>query len=605
MAANTPKPAWLETLLDDYRNEVANTFVVYGNVYDYAEHPERTLPVREYLGTMLAALFTVAQYAPDEGITFAGPPPVAAEARRRFEQVLGLGQQQAPDPFLGAGAAGTDGAPVALPGAAAQALPLCVEFMRAADKDDGSGKLAAVLVDRLDLICPPADKGMLPDGKAALLALLHRVGTEAGLTQRGALTIMLAPTLEEVHPDLRLASSGIRAIEIPPPDYARRAAFAERILAAKGLASELPIGELAAQTAGLGYRHIEDLALRAEAGGGTITRALVKARKAEMIASEYAEVLEILEPDVTMADVGGHAEVKAYLRDYVVAPMQAAELRAYAPMGLGFWGPPGTGKTYLARALATETGVNCVLLRGDKIKGGIVGESERRIAKALTGIRALAPCLVFMDELDQQSGRRSTGGGDGGSAVEGNQFGRLLEFFGDTAHRGEIMLVAASNRPDLVDDAFKRAGRIDVICPLLPPADAGERDDVLRAIMVRHGVQVGASGPAFNAACTRVAETTDDWTPAELEALVVRAKAIARIKGTAIDEALTEARRRMKSAVSAENRYQARLALAECNDLELVPAKYRQYVGEAVPADEVPAGEEPARARKAGRALEL
>lgn len=605
------RPAWLQAILDDYQGEVANVFLLHGNVFDYAEHPERDLVLTDYLGVTLAPKFTVAQYSPDQGITFAGPPSVASEARRRVERVMGLAEQQAaPDPFNpGRSQAADQG--VQLPPPGYPPIPFLVDFLRTADQrldardqpvEGEDGKLACVIVERLDLICPPADKAMLDGGKAALLSLLHRVGTSPDLVEKGGLLILLAPSLEEVHPDLRLASSGIRAIEIPPPDFEQRRAFCERIVRSKDLELEVSINELAAQTAGLGRRHIEDLALRAENGDGRITRELIKVRKGEMIRAEYAEVLEVLEPNVTMDLVGGHELAKGWLLKYLVGPMTDDDLRDLCPMGAMLAGPPGTGKTWLARAVATETGANCVLLRGDKIKGGIVGESERRLAKALVGIKALAPCVVFMDEIDQNGGRRNTSGaGDGGSAVEGGQFGRLLEFFGDTSHRGEIVLISATNRPDLVDGAFKREGRTDAIIPLLPPDSSEERADVLAVLLRRH---MGVTETLD--AVSQIARDTDDWTPAELEGLVVKAKAIGKIEKMDIGQALLEAKRWTKNAESEMNRFMARVALAECRDLRLVPERYRGQVGKSVPDAERPIEadrDEPApvgRARRGG-----
>ncbi len=140
------------------------------------------------------------------------------------------------------------------------------------------------------------------------------------------------------------------------------------------------------------------MALRALAAGGTVTRELVRARKRESIATEYAEVLEVLEPAFGFEAIGGHAQIKQFLLEWVIRPLREGPLDM-VPLGVALLGPPGTGKTVLAIATAKEAGLNCVLLRPEKIKGGIVGESERRLAKALGGIESLAPCLVFVDEL--------------------------------------------------------------------------------------------------------------------------------------------------------------------------------------------------------------
>jgi SpoVK/Ycf46/Vps4 family AAA+-type ATPase len=379
--------------------------------------------------------------------------------------------------------------------------------------------------------------------------------------------VLLAPSLEEVHPDLRAASSGIRAIEVPPPDLAARLAYVEERLARGGLRLEMRPEELAAQTAGLYRRHIEDVALRATAAGGVVTRELVRERKRESIATEYAEVLEVLEPAFGFEAIGGHARVKQFLLEWVIRPLREG-MADMVPLGVAFLGPPGTGKTVLAIATAREAGLNCVLLRPEKVKGSLVGDSERRLAKALGGIESLAPCLVFLDELDQRF-QRSQGCGDGGSAVEANTFGRLLEFFGDPSHRGRIVAVAASNRPDLVDAALFRPGRFDVKIPLLPPETAEERAEVFGATLRRYG------HPALDGGLlARCGERTENWTQAEIERAVVKANGLARLRGLPIDAALDEALSLLRPATR-DVRLMTALAVAACDDASLLPARYR------------------------------
>ena len=332
-----------------------------------------------------------------------------------------------------------------------------------------------------------------------------------------------------------------------------------------------------------------------------MTPALVRARKRDQLAAEYAEVLEVLEPDVDFAAVGGHAQAKAYLRDCVVGPLRAGAAEM-VPLGIALLGPPGTGKTLLARALARESGLNCVLLRAEKIKGSLVGESERRLAKALGGIEALAPAIVFVDEIDQRFARGS-GGGDGGSAVEANIFARLLEFLSDTAHRGRIVAIAATNRPDLVDPALFRPGRFDTKIPLLPPETAAARAEVLAALLRR----AGWSDPD-DLALAAVGERSEGWTQAELERAVTRATGLARLRGLELGAALAEAVDTLRPATRGIRRM-VELALAACDDASLVPERYRELVG-APAGPEVRAGEsgeagEPGGRGRRARALDL
>lgn len=583
------RPDWLVALNDDYQASVACAFLLHGATHDYVgARKTGDLTLRDFLLVTFAPRFDVVTYSPGEGITFQGPMAVAKRARERFERVMtGGAPQPPPDPdrdFLRGQQPQQQSQGMDLPKTPGGAIPLLFDFLEQATADDNpDGRKVVVIVDRLDLIVPPADKGVMPDGKLALLDLFHRIGTNYELDGNGNILIMLTPDLEGVHADLRNSSSGIRAIEVTPPTFEQRLDYLQVLLQRKSSVVDFDLGisqaELAAQTAGLGRRHIEDLVLRAIKNDGKLTLEMVRERKSQQIAAEYAEVLEIMETDVTLDMVGGHDATKRYLRDWVIAPMLDEELREFTPLGLLFIGPAGTGKTFMAKAVARETGLNAVLLRADKIKGSLVGESERRLAKALQGIEALAPCLVFLDEIDQKIRRTEAGAGDGGSAVEMNLFGRLLEFFGDTSHRGRIVCVAASNRPDLVDAALKRPGRFDTKIPFFPPDNAAERADVLQRLLKRFGLTDGLDQNTVDT----IAETTDNYTQAELERLVVMARGISRIGRTNINAALVGAHARLKAS-TADIQRQTAIALAECDDLELVPERWRSSVGKAADA---------------------
>jgi SpoVK/Ycf46/Vps4 family AAA+-type ATPase len=586
------RPAFFREMMAEFKSATASTYILYGNVKDYVEHPEANEVLRNYLTTVLSQVFTVAVFSPHEGITFGTNALVAREAQKRFDAVLGFDQQggnEGADLYAAAGGGNGAGEVTTYDRNPVAAIPLMAQFAAKADRNDGSGKRGCIVIDNADLIVPPADKAMLDPGNRALLSLLASLGRSRELDRLGGLVIILAPSLEEVHPDLRLASNGIRAIEIPPPSYAQRLAYIQRVVEAKQLKSEVSLTELAAATAGLGFRHIEDLALRAKRlEGATITRTLVRDRKAQMIASEYAGILEVLEPDIDWDDLGGCDRIKDWFEEELILALQDEDDRDDLIMGAMLAGPAGTGKTVIARAVAKRSGLNCILLRPENIKGQFVGESERKTALAIKGIKAMSPAIVFVDEVDQRFRRGEGGASDGGSAVENNIFGRLLEFFGDTTHRGEVILLAATNRPDLVDSAFKRPGRIDAIIPVLPPDSNEERADVITRILKRIGATVDA---AVAEGIAVLAARTDGYTPAELEGLVIKGKRIAKRRKLDISAGLLEALRRTRNRTT-NVRDHTMKALAECDDIDLVPVRWQQFVGQKAVerAAGVPAG---------------
>ncbi|MEW6048479.1 MAG: ATP-binding protein, partial [Bacillota bacterium] len=398
----------------------------------------------------------------------------------------------------------------------------------------------------------------------------QRWARDPAMAAAGNMVILVTGEPSAVHPSLRAASSRIELVRVPPPGYEERLRFVGWLGQKEDpVPLEVRPEEFAAQTAGLSLVHMEDIELRAARLGTPITRELIRTRKQEIVASEYGEVLEILEPDFGFEALGGMDHIKRFFLEDVVRPVREGK-PSQVPMGIALFGPPGTGKTVLAKALARETGWNCVALNMAKIFSMWVGSSERNLEKALACIEGLTPCVVFVDEIDQVGVGR---GPSGDSGVSNRLFKRLLEYMSDTRHRGRVVFLVASNRPDLVDAALKRPGRLDVKIPVLPP-EAPERAQILRVLGRR---LAGWDVPAGLA--EEVAAKTEGWTGAELEALVVKARQVASRKGRSVPE---EADLRYALGVISPStrslELQSLLAIRECNDREFLPPRYRERI---------------------------
>ena len=150
-------------------------------------------------------------------------------------------------------------------------------------------------------------------------------------------------------------------------------------------------------------------------------------------------------------------------------------------MGILLCGPSGTGKTLLVNALAKASGFNCVKIDMSRILGQYVGESEKNFKKCLLGAQSQQPVIVFVDEIDTAFRR----GDSGDSGVSRNIFSEFLQFTGNTNNRGKVIFIAATNRPDLIDPALKRAGRFDKKIPILLPDD-NERGEIFRLIIQKY-----------------------------------------------------------------------------------------------------------------------
>lgn len=185
--------------------------------------------------------------------------------------------------------------------------------------------------------------------------------------------------------------------------------------------------------------------------------------KAEVIQAQSAQLLEIVPPMRGFNEIGGLENLKQYLRKRTVL-MLSGENSPLVPSGLLLAGPPGTGKTIIAEALATESGFNLVKMRN--IQDRWVGSSERNLEMVLSLLKDLYPVVVFIDEIDQAMVRRDTGQ-SGDSGVGARMFARILEEMSNANNRGRILWVAATNRADIIDAALLR--RFDRVVPLLTP----------------------------------------------------------------------------------------------------------------------------------------
>ena len=285
---------------------------------------------------------------------------------------------------------------------------------------------------------------------------------------------------------------------------------------------------LSGDTAGLTLLAIEDLLQQASSTPGqSLNHKTVMAMKRRRLSQESEGLLEVLDTSISLKDIGGYAEVKRRLKDTIsdLAGPKDALSRASLPMGLLFLGPPGTGKTIMAAAIAGESNVSMAKL-GD-FRGMYVGQSERNLSRIFSLIEALHPVIVFIDEIDQALGSRGAASGDGG--VDNRVFGKFLEFMSNSDHRGKILWVGASNHAKQIDPAFKRAGRFDLIIPFMLP-DAESRADILRILLEKAAHSANSLEAKLEPQdFCELAAKTENFSGAELEAIVNESLRRARI----------------------------------------------------------------------------
>ncbi|BAD40371.1 ATP-binding protein [Symbiobacterium thermophilum] len=542
------RPAWLEDLIFKYRSSIANLFVLHFNVNDYAgpdNRRVRDVVIQDFLENPAYApkgkpRRVVAIYNRAEGITFARPG-----MREEFIRIL-TGERVGPED------------PIKLPVAPGQAFALLDRLIYS--------EPAAVLIEQAETVLPAEDLAHMDQEELRALTFVKKWAGDVRLNRMGSPVVLLAGSLAELHPHLRLASTKIETILVPLPDLEARLNYIEAMVEKRKLELAVDIQDLANATAGLSRILIEDIGLRAEATGQPVTLDFVRDRKESLIRAEFGDVLEIVEPRFDFTALGGLTEAKLFAARNIVVPLRTGNYRR-VPLGVLLTGPSGTGKSAFFYALVAEAGVNGVKLNFGKILGPYVGLSEQNLEKALLGIQSLAPCLVLIDEIDQLLQRGS--GGDSG--VQQRLFARMLDFMSNPHNRGRIVFVAATNRPDLIDPALKRPGRFDRKIPFLLPGWA-ERVAILQAVQKRYGM---AGEPDWEEAARR----TEGYTGAELESVVLKAWELAEDAGRAeiTREDIEGALERIRPS-TAQVEFMTDLAILECDDKDVLPPEFRDLL---------------------------
>ncbi|MGB4782040.1 AAA family ATPase [Candidatus Methylomirabilis sp.] len=225
-------------------------------------------------------------------------------------------------------------------------------------------------------------------------------------------------------------------------------------------------------------------------------------------------------PDVSWEDVGGLSEVKRQLKNNIERPLKQPEIfqkaGLSAPGGVLLYGPPGTGKTLLAKAIAKECGVNFLAMDGPEVFTKWLGESEEAIRHIFKVARQLAPSIIFFDQLDALAPRR---GGESGSRTTERVVNQLLaELDGMEMLNNSVMVIAATNRMDLVDRSVLRPGRLGLHLYVGMP-DRVSREDILLTEL--RNVELSADRREL---ASTLADRTEGFSGADIHAICIHAK---------------------------------------------------------------------------------
>jgi len=248
-------------------------------------------------------------------------------------------------------------------------------------------------------------------------------------------------------------------------------------------------------------------------------------------------------PRVLWSDIGGQEHVKQSLKEAVEWPLEHPEaferMGIRPPKGLLLYGPPGCSKTLMAKALATEAQLNFIAIKGPELFSKWVGESEKAVKELFRKARLAAPSIIFFDEIDALAVKRGDGG-DGGGKVGERVLSQLLTELDGIEALKSVVVLGATNRPDLLDPALLRPGRLDRLV-YSPPPDETDRAAILR-------VHTRSMPLGEDVSTTELAGQTDRYSGAELAAVCREAA----LKAIQEDTEITHVSRRHFSAALVE-----------------------------------------------------
>lgn len=357
-----------------------------------------------------------------------------------------------------------------------------------------------IFLDEIDAIAPQRDKVVGDVEKrvvAQLLALMD------GLSRRKGVIVLAATNLPNaLDPALRRPGRFDREIAISIPDRDGRKEILEIHSRGMPLAPDVDVAHLAAITHGFVGADLEALCREAamlclrrllpaiDFGSGQIPYETLRALEVRMddfegalLEVEPSAIREVFVeiPNVGWDDVGGLEQAKRELIESVEWPLKHPEAFAAAgvkpPRGILLSGAPGCGKTLLAKAVASQTQVNFISVKGPSLLSKYVGESERGVRDIFRKAKQAAPCIIFFDEIDALVPARGSGGADSG--VTERVIGQFLAEMDGVEDMNGVLVLGATNRPDILDPALLRPGRFDIQLEIPLPNLSG-RGEIFR-----------------------------------------------------------------------------------------------------------------------------
>lgn len=397
-----------------------------------------------------------------------------------------------------------------------------------------------IFIDEIDAIAPKREEAV---GEVERRVVAQLLAIMDGLKSRGKVIVIAATNRpNDIDPALRRPGRFDREIEIGVPDRDGRLEVLKIHTRNMPLTKDVDLKKLAEIT--YGFVGADLSALCKEAAMNVLRKVLpeIKLKEGEPLPREVLEKLfvnmddfksalkmvrpssmrEVLIeiPKTKWSDVGGLENLKNRLKESVEWPLKNPEafsrMGIRPPKGILLIGPPGCGKTLLAKAVAGETEANFISVKGPELFSKWVGESEKAIRETFRRARQVSPCIIFFDEIDSLAPRR---GNDIGSKVTEQVVAQLLTEMDGLEDMSDVIIIAATNRPDIVDTALLRPGRFDRII-VVPAPDKEARLQVIKVHTKNMPITKDVS-------IDKIAEETEGYSGADIESICREAAIIA------------------------------------------------------------------------------
>ncbi len=398
---------------------------------------------------------------------------------------------------------------------------------------------AIIFIDEIDAIAP---KRAEVQGEVERRVVAQLLALMDGLKGRGQVIVIAATNLpDSIDPALRRGGRFDREIEIGIPDKKGRLEIFQVHSRGVPLADDVKIEEFANNTHG--FVGADIALLVKEAAMHALRKIIPQIKIDEEIPDEVLDQLKVTNadfaearkhvepsamrevlvevPDITWKQVGGLDDVKQELKEAVEWPLKYPDvferLQTKPPKGILLFGPPGTGKTLLAKAVANESECNFIAIKGPELLSKWVGESEKGVREIFRKARQASPAIVFFDEIDALVPKR--GSYQGSSHVTESVVSQILTELDGMEELKNVTILAATNRPDMLDDALLRPGRLERHI-YVPAPDAESRKKIFEVYL---GGETG-SILARDVDVDELVRHTEGYAGADIESLVREAK---------------------------------------------------------------------------------